>query len=149
MKIKELLNKYFDAIETVLLLCFATGMVLVLNEMRGVSFWTIRISLLALTVLYWSQTVKQKDYANIKEKISEKFLWYSLILAPLSILSKLQFQDNANIFLLFSGILIFIAILYRIIERKFKKIKINEIIRAFIALIIIAWLYLLPLIPLN
>ncbi len=149
MKIKQFFNKYFDAIETILILGFAAGMILILQEVKEFSYWTIRISLGGLAVLYWSKTVQRKENQTTKEKISEKIIWYAFMLAPIAILSKLQFQENANIFLIFSIIITISAIIYRIIERTFKQIKTSEIIRALIIFIISLWLYSLPLTPLN
>ena len=146
MKIKEFLNEYFDTIETILIIGFAAGMVLMLQEMEY-SKLVLRISLGALAILYWSKAVERKKEQETKEKLSEKLMWYSLLLTPIALLSKLQFNENANAFLIVSMILLVSAIIFRIYERinSKKKVNMGEISRLFIAIILNFSLFTLPL----
>ncbi|MBN2890503.1 MAG: hypothetical protein JXL97_01420 [Bacteroidales bacterium] len=150
MKIREFINKYFDTIETILILGFAAGMIMILKEMHY-AFWVLRISLGALAILYWSKTTERKENQPASEKISEKVMWYSLIITPIAIIGKLQFSENANAFLLFSLGALFFAGGYRIFERKKAKEKINtgEITRLLIAAILAFSLFTLPLPSIN
>ncbi len=150
MKTKNLLYKYFDIIETILILVFAIGMVMILKELKY-AFWVLKISLGVLAFLYWSKTLKKDDSKSTKEKISEKFIWYSLLLTPIAIISKFQFNENANYFLLFCLVTLISSGIYRIIERKKaeQKINIGEITRLLIAIILTFSVFTLPLPTIN
>lgn len=150
MKIKEFLHKFFDTIETVLIVGFAAGMIMILKEV-DYSFWVLRISLGSLAILYWSKTIQRKENQEAKEKIAEKLVWYSLLLTPIAIISKLQFNETANTFLLFSMAALAFAGIYRIFERKSSKKKIvpGEVTRILLALVLAFWLYSLPLPSIN
>ncbi len=146
MKIKEFINKYFDTIETILLLGFAAGMIMILMQIEH-SYLILRISLGAIAVLYWFKAIEKNDEQKISKKISEKAIWFALLLTPIAILSKLQFSENANIFLLVSIILLVLSISYRIFEQKKSKNKINigEFTRVIVAIILCIFVFSLPI----
>ena len=150
MKIKEFLDKYFDVIETFFLLGFACGMIMLVKQIVY-AFWVLKISLGALAVLYWSKAIDRNKEQQLKEKISEKMLWYSLLLTPVAVISKLQFSDNANKFLIFAMVALLFALIFRLYERKSSKQKIiiGEIIRLLVALLLAFYLYSLPLPSIN
>ena len=145
MQIKEEISKHFDTIETVVIVGFAIGMVLMLQEIEH-SKMVIKISLGVLAILYWIRSTERKENQDRKEKISEKLMWYSLVITPIALLSKFEFKDNANVFLIVSMGLLVAAMIYRIYERLNSKNKINggEISRLIIAMILAFSLFALP-----
>lgn len=145
MQIKEEISKHFDVIETVIIIGFAVGMVLMLQEIEY-SKLVIKISLVVLAILYWIRSSERKEGQNIKEKISEKLMWYSLVITPIALLSKLEFKDNANVFLIVTMGLLLAAMIYRIYERLKSKNRVNmgEITRLIVAMILAFSLYALP-----
>lgn len=145
MQIKEEISKHFDVIETVIIIGFAVGMVLMLQEIEY-SKLVIKISLVVLAILYWIRSSERKEGQNIKEKISEKLMWYSLVITPIALLSKLEFKDNANVFLIVTMGLLLAAMIYRIYERLKSKNRVNmgEITRLIVAMILAFSLFALP-----
>ncbi len=146
MKIRELFTKYFDFIETFFLGGFVVGLMLLLREITY-AHWVVKVSLIGLSFLYWTKALGRDDSLDALTKWSSKVMWYSLIITPPAIIAKLSLYENADTFLIISLLLLAVAFVLMIITTLKNKKKLFTIIffRLLIAIILVFWLFTLPL----
>jgi len=145
MKAKELISKHFDTLETIFLIIFAIGLGTILLQ-KSFSIYVFGAGSILLAILYWIKAIQRNNTENLKIRYSEKFVWYSLMIAPIAIFSKLNLYEKSDLFLLFSIILMLIALIIRLYQKISKKAEVpnSDITRLIIALIISSFLYSFP-----
>ncbi len=146
MKFKQLIYKYFDTFETIFLLLFATGFVLLYMQMEY-SKYIFASGSGAMALLYWFKAIERNSEDNNIVRYSQKLVWYALMIIPAAIYSKISMYDNSNLFLIASIALLFIALTLRIIQKINKKIfvPVSDLIRLILAIIIALSIFALPL----
>jgi hypothetical protein len=145
MKIKAFVLKYFDTIETVLIIAFFVALLLIIFQI-DYSNYVLKGSLISIAIIYWFKTLENIEDNKFILKFSQKLSWYSLVIVPISIMSKLQFNQKAELFLIFSIILLVLSIILNIfvqIKNKSSN-KIGIFIRQFICVIITVFLFSIP-----
>ena len=145
MKFKELINNKFDLFETIFLLIFALGFGLILVQ-KSYAIYTLGVGAGALAILYWFKAVQRFDEEDNKTRYSRKFVWYSLMITPIAIFSKINLYTKSDYFLIFSILLILFALSIRFFQL-FKKsvvFKNEDFIRLTVALIVAFFVYILP-----
>ncbi len=146
MNLRKIINKHFDTLETIFLIIFATGMVFLVKEMPYVK--TIIIAgIVGFVFIYWFKSTERIEKEPIRQAISRKLVWYSMMIFPIAAYSKLNMYPNSDKFLIFATAIAFISLIIRIIQ-KIKKsiiIKNSEIIRLIIVIILGISLFALPL----
>jgi len=145
--IMRFVSKSFDTIETVFVVLFSLGMVLLMTEtVEIVNFriaeWTLWISLGGLILVYWIISYK-KENEKLLNIFFHKLTWLGYAVAVLGILLKLQFEDKAEYALLAGIIAISLSIIlniYMIIKKelKHKKNIVRSIIIGMIALFLLS-----------
>ena len=146
MTLRQQINKHFDTLETIFMLIFATGMVFIVKEITGAK-QVIIAATAGFVILYWFKSTERIENEHIKLALSRKLVWYSMMILPIAIYSKLNLYPNSDKFLIFAISISSIALIIRIIQ-KIKKTAIfnnTEIIRLIIAIILGFALYALPL----
>jgi len=137
--------KYFDAIETILILVFVISMGLILFEINH-AIIVISSVIILLALLYWFMSMEPRTENDTTLKLyTKKLTWISLSLSVLGLLMKLQFDEKANIMLLLGIVLIFISLIlnYIIWKKEKEKIKIAVFVRALLFILISLYLYTL------
>lgn len=145
MKFSKLINKYFDILETIFLIIFAAGIGTILLQ-KSYSIYIQYAGTGTLAILYWLRAIQQKKSENIRIKYSEKLVWYSLMIAPIAIFSKVNLYGNSDTFLIFSILLMFVALIIRIFQKITKKTEVPtaDFVRLSVAIIISLYLYSFP-----
>ncbi len=145
MKVKDLINSKFDLFETVFLLIFAIGFGVILLQ-KSYAIYTLGVGSGALAILYWFKAVQRFDDEDNKTRYSRKFVWYSLMITPIAIFSKINLYEKSDYFLLFVIILILLALIIRFMQLFNKSVvfKNEDFVRLTVALIVSFFVYILP-----
>lgn len=145
MKLNKLIEKYFDILETVFIILFAAGLGTILLQ-KSYSIYVQYVGSGSLAILYWLRAIQQKKTENVKIKYSKKLVWYSLMIAPIAIFSKVNIYAKSDIFLIFSISLMFVALIIRAYQKITKKAEVpnSDIVRLIVAIIVSLFLYSFP-----
>ncbi len=145
MKVKELLNSKFDLFETIFLLIFAIGFGVILLQ-KSYAIYTLGVGAGALAILYWFKAVQRFDDEDNKTRYSRKFVWYSLMITPIAIFSKINLYEKSNYFLLFVILLILVALIIRFMQLFNRSVvfKNEDFVRLTVAMIVSFFVYILP-----
>ena len=145
MKVKDLINSKFDLFETVFLLIFAIGFGVILLQ-KSYAIYTLGVGSGALAILYWFKAVQRFDDEDNKTRYSRKFVWYSLMITPIAIFSKINLYEKSDYFLLFVILLILLALIIRFMQLFNKSVvfKNEDFVRLTVALIVSFFVYILP-----
>lgn len=146
MKFKELIYKNFETLETIFLLVFTGGLMLLFQQVEYAKY-IFASGTGALAIIYWFKAIEKNSESNNKKRYSQKFVWYSLMISPAAIYSKINMFEKSNMFLIFSIALILSALTIRIIQKINKKVTVpnEDIIRLVVATIINLSIFALPL----
>ncbi len=120
---KSKLLKYFDPLENIFMLVFATGLFLFTNKV-GFAQYLLWIGATVLAFLYLIKSFSGPKN-NILDYFIFKFAWLGLVLAIFGMISKLLLLEKANLLLWIS----FFSMLFGFsggIQRKFEQNEIFE-----------------------
>jgi len=139
--VMRFVSKRFDTLETIFVVLFSLGMVLLMTETIEIANfriaeWTLWISLGGMILIYWIISYK-KESEQILNIFVHKLTWLGYAVAVLGILLKLQFENNAEYALLAGIIAVSLNIIlniYLIIKKKLKS-KINIVRGVIIGII--------------
>ncbi|MEA3450989.1 MAG: hypothetical protein U9Q83_03695 [Bacteroidota bacterium] len=146
MKFKVLIYKHFDTLETILLVAFAAGLMLLYQQFEYAKYIFASGSG-AMAILYWFKAIERNSEEDNFSRYSQKFVWYGLMLTPAAIYSKINTYEKSDIFLIFAISLLVIALGVRIYQKiKMKTVVPNsDFFRIIIAIIIALSIFALPL----
>lgn len=146
MKFKELIYRNFETLETIFILVFTAGLILLFKQIEYAKY-IFASGAGALALIYWFKAIEKNSESNNKERYSQKFVWYSLMISPAAIYSKINMYEKSNIFLIFSIGLILLALIIRVIQKLNKKITVpnEDLVRLIVAIIINLSIFALPL----
>ncbi len=143
--IYNFISKYFDLLETILVILFAIGLTLLIYEVKY-SIKAVMVVSIVLAFFYWIMSFEPRNKEDSTLKlISSKITWISLAIGVFGILMKLQFEEKADL-LLFVGILTLLSSIIINLVLYFKeksKLKIATFVRAFIYILVCLFLYTL------
>jgi predicted membrane channel-forming protein YqfA (hemolysin III family) len=143
--IYNFVSKHFDLAETILVILFAVGLILITNEVK----YTLKIMMgvtVALAVLYWIMSFEPRKREDSGLKFfSSKISWISLALAVFGILMKLQFEEKADLLLLVSFICLSGSIILNLVTyfKEKSQIKVATFVRSSIYILVCLFLYTL------
>ncbi len=147
---RKFINKYFDTFETIFLLIFAASLFLFTQEFKHTKI-IFGIAAVLVALLYWFKASEKTIKEDINKNYSSKIYWFSLMVTPLAIFSKIRMDQNSNIFMAIAGGLLIISLAIRIYQKFFgkKKVKTSDFVRLIIALLIAFSIFALPLPNIN
>ena len=146
MKFKQLIYKYFDSFETIFLVLFAAGFILLYMQIEY-SKYIFASGAGAMALLYWFKAIERNSNDDNISRYSQKLVWYALMNLPAALYSKINMYDKSNLFLLASIALLLIALILRIVQKINKKINVpvSDLMRLVLAIIIGLSIFALPL----
>jgi lipopolysaccharide export LptBFGC system permease protein LptF len=146
MKLKSFINKYFDSFETIFLLIFASGIAMILLQ-KKLAIYILGTGTATLAILYWLKAIEHNSDTDKKNRYSQKLVWYSMMIAPLAIFSKLNLYDKSNEFMIFSLVLLSLSLIIRIIQKSKNPTDVpySDIVRLATTIIIAFFIFTLPL----
>jgi len=146
MKFKELIYKYFDTLETILLLAFSAGLILLLQQFEYAKY-VFASSSGAMALLYWLKAIDKNSETGTFARFSQKFVWYGLMITPAAIYSKINMYEKSNMFLIFAITLLFLALGTRTYQKikKTSKVPNSDFFRLIVAITIALSIFALPL----
>lgn len=142
-KIYDSLSKYFDIIETVLVILFAITVTILTREIKY-SIIAVSVSSILLAFLYWIMSFESRNENDSKFKYySGKFTWIALAVAVLGILLKFQFDEKSEMMLFVSILVLIISIILNIVLKIKEKAKVKPAVyvRALIYILVCLFLY--------
>ncbi len=149
MNLREKIIKHFDTVETVFLLIFAATFITVLKEIEY-SKYIFGAGSFLMAIPYWFKATYRKQ-GDKKLNFRQKISWYGLMITPIAIYSKVIMEKNSNLFLLLTIALLFVALVFKVLDKinNTENIQTADIIRIIAGIIISFSIFALPLPNIN
>jgi len=139
------ISKYFDTIETIALLTFVAGTMMLLKDYEN-AIKVVWFGLGGLIILYWLMAVEPKtDEETIFAMVIRKLTWIAFSISLVGIVLKFEFDDKAEPALLagFVSVIISMILTIYVSVKETKKLNIKNIVRAIIIGSICIFIYTL------